>query len=96
MSRRSPRRDRRALWTRTGVADDDLSATVLVSGLRPAGDGLLARVARVCTEAGQAISLTLAHARNPGEFTMPAAPVPVVHVVEDPSILARRISLGAN
>lgn len=79
---------RRALWTRAGVADDELSATVLVGGLRPAGDGLLARVATACTEAGQATSLTLAHVRYPGEFILSEAPVPVVHVVENPSILA--------
>ncbi|MEV6734784.1 MULTISPECIES: TIGR02679 family protein [unclassified Streptomyces] len=80
--------ERRALWGRAGVADDELSATVLVGGLRPSGDGLLARVAAVCAEAGQAASLTLAHVRNPGEFALSAAPVPVVHVVENPSIVA--------
>ncbi|MER6497958.1 TIGR02679 family protein [Streptomyces sp. NPDC001455] len=80
--------ERRALWSRAGVADDELSATVLVGGLRPSGDGLLARVAAVCAEAGQAASLTLAHVRTPGEFTLPAALAPVVHVVENPSILA--------
>ncbi len=80
--------DRRALWTRAGVADDDLSATVLVGGLRPAGDGPLARVARVCAEAGQAASLPLAQLRSPGRFTLAAGPAPVVHAVENPSILA--------
>lgn len=79
--------DRRALWARAGVADDDLSATVLVGGLRPAGDGPLARVAHVCAEAGQAASLTLAQLRAPGEFTLAAGPAPVVHAVENPSIL---------
>ncbi|MFH8407239.1 TIGR02679 family protein [Streptomyces sp. NPDC018019] len=80
--------DRRALWTRAGVADDDLSATVLVGGLRPTGDGPLARVARVCAEAGQAASLTLAQLRSPGQFALADGPPPVVHVVENPSILA--------
>ncbi|MEU5161125.1 TIGR02679 family protein [Streptomyces sp. NPDC020875] len=81
--------ERRALWSRAGVADDELSATVIAAGLRPVGDGLLARVARLCTEAGQAASLTLAHVRNPGELTLPATPAPLlVHVVENPSILA--------
>ncbi|MGW0843478.1 TIGR02679 family protein [Streptomyces sp. NPDC002787] len=80
--------DRRALWTRAGVADDDLSATVLVGGLRPVGDGPLARVVRVCAEAGQAACLTLAQLRAPGELTLAAAPAPVVHAVENPSILA--------
>ncbi|MFI2242154.1 TIGR02679 family protein [Streptomyces chrestomyceticus] len=80
--------DRRALWTRAGVADDDLSATVLVAGLRPAGDGPLARVVRVCAEAGQAAGLTLAQLRSPGRFALAAGPAPVVHAVENPSILA--------
>ncbi|MBG0851903.1 TIGR02679 family protein [Streptomyces spinoverrucosus] len=80
--------ERRALWARAGVADDDLSATVLVAGLRPSGDGPLARVSRVCAEAGQAASLTLAQLRAPGEVTFAVAPTPVVHAVENPSILA--------
>ncbi|MFC9812711.1 TIGR02679 family protein [Streptomyces virginiae] len=80
--------DRRGLWARAGVADDELSSTVLVGGLRPPGDGLLARLTRACTDAGHAASLTLAHVRYPGEFALPAASVPVVHVVENPSILA--------
>ncbi|MCH0561290.1 TIGR02679 family protein [Streptomyces sp. MUM 16J] len=80
--------DRRALWTRAGVADDDLSATVVVGGLHPAGDGTLARVARVCAQAGQAASLTLAQVRAPGEFVLATEPAPVVHAVENPSILA--------
>ncbi|MGW0948116.1 TIGR02679 family protein [Streptomyces sp. NPDC002623] len=80
--------DRRALWTRAGVADDDLSATVLVGGLRAVGEGPLARVARACAEAGQAASLTLAQLRAPGEFTLACHPAPVVHAVENPSILA--------
>ncbi|SCF76035.1 TIGR02679 family protein [Streptomyces sp. Ncost-T10-10d] len=80
--------ERRALWSRAGVADDELSATVLVGGLRPSGDGLLARLAAACAEAGQAASLTLAHVRTPGRFALPAGSVPVVRVVENPSILA--------
>ncbi|MET7633077.1 MULTISPECIES: TIGR02679 family protein [unclassified Streptomyces] len=80
--------DRRALWTRAGVADDDLSSAVLVAGLRPAGEGPLAQLARVCTEAGQAASLTLAQLRSPGEFNLASDPAPVVHSVENPSILA--------
>lgn len=83
-----PAADRRALWTRAGVADDDLSATVLVGGLRPAGDGPVARVARVCAEGGQAAALTLAQRRAPGGFTLAAGPAPVVHAAENPSVLA--------
>ncbi|MFE3887782.1 TIGR02679 family protein [Streptomyces lydicus] len=80
--------DRRALWARAGVADDELSATVLAAGLRPIGDGPLARVARVCAEAGQAASLTLALIRAPDEFMLATEPAPVVHVVENPSVVA--------
>ncbi|MEV5200151.1 TIGR02679 family protein [Streptomyces sp. NPDC053720] len=80
--------ERRAPRSRAGVADDELCATT-VGGLRLGSDGPLARAARLCTEAGQAASLPLAHVRNPGELTLPAALVPlVVHVVENPSILA--------
>ncbi|UQA91936.1 TIGR02679 family protein [Streptomyces halobius] len=80
--------DRRALWDRAGIADDELSATVLAAGLRPLGNGLLARVACVCAEAGQAASLTLAQLRAPGTFTLTTGPAPVVHIVENPSVLA--------
>ncbi|MFE3263598.1 TIGR02679 family protein [Streptomyces sp. NPDC059215] len=79
--------ERRALWTRAGVADDDLSATVLIGGLRSSGAGPLARITCVCADAGQAASLTLAQLRAPGEFTL-ADRAPVVHIVENPSILA--------
>ncbi|MFJ1548486.1 TIGR02679 family protein [Streptomyces sp. NPDC088246] len=80
--------DRRAGWTRAGVADDELSATVLTAGLLPGGDGPLARVARVCAEAGQAASLTLAQVRAPGGLTLGTRPAAVVHVVENPSVMA--------
>ncbi|RZB16040.1 TIGR02679 family protein [Streptomyces sp. F001] len=79
---------RRALWARAGIADDELSTTVLAAGLCLMGDGPLARVVRVCTGAGQAASLTLAQVRAPGEFALAAAPEPVVHVTENPSVLA--------
>ncbi|MFC5143629.1 TIGR02679 family protein [Streptomyces aureoversilis] len=80
--------DRRRLWACAGIADDELSTTVLTAGLCPHGDGPLASVMRVCTEAGQAASLTLAQLRAPGEFTLPGTLGPVVHVTENPSILA--------
>ncbi|MFF7361980.1 TIGR02679 family protein [Streptomyces sp. NPDC008125] len=88
--------DRRALWGRAGVADDELSATVLTAGLRPGGEGPLAGTARVCAEAGQAAALTLALVRAPGAFALPA-PAPLVHVVENPSVMAlalRRFGLS--
>ncbi|NLU75520.1 TIGR02679 family protein [Streptomyces sp. HNM0575] len=76
---------RRALWARAGIADDELSTTVLTAGLCPDGHGTLSRVTNACTEAGQAASLTLAQLRTPGEFRFPAVPV---HITENPSIMA--------
>lgn len=56
--------DRRALWERAGIADDELSSTVLAAGLRPAGDSLTGRVLRMCAEGGQATALTLRQVRD--------------------------------
>ncbi|WP_329493752.1 TIGR02679 family protein [Kitasatospora herbaricolor] len=75
---------RRALWSRAGVADDELSAGVLAIGLRPQGEGPVARISRICARAGHPVSLTLAQLRTPGDFTGPAGPV---HVTENPSVL---------
>ncbi|MCF6468766.1 TIGR02679 family protein [Nonomuraea sp. MG754425] len=74
---------RRALWARAGVACDALSTTVLVAGLRPAGDGILARVLRAWD--GEPSVITLAQLRDvralePAERT--------VWVVENPTVLA--------
>ncbi|MFJ4918633.1 TIGR02679 family protein [Streptomyces sp. NPDC088725] len=76
---------RRALWSRAGVSDDELSTTVLAAGLRPLGDGTVSRISRTCAGAGQAVSLTLAQLRSPGEFGLTPGPV---HVTENPSVLA--------
>ncbi|MFD0398276.1 TIGR02679 family protein [Kitasatospora sp. NPDC127121] len=76
---------RRALWSRAGVADDELSATVLAVGLRPGGEGPVAEISRICAGAGHPVSLTLAQLRSPGEFTGPTGPV---HITENPSVLA--------
>ncbi|MFG2819861.1 TIGR02679 family protein [Kitasatospora sp. NPDC048365] len=76
---------RRALWSRAGVADDQLSATALAVGLSLRGDGPVARVSRICAEAGHPVSLTLAQLRSPGELALPAGPV---HITENPSVLA--------
>ncbi|MGW0811287.1 TIGR02679 family protein [Nonomuraea sp. NPDC002799] len=72
---------RRALWERAGVACDALSTTVLVAGLRPAGDGDLARVLRIWD--GQASVITLAHLRD--TLTVRERDV---WVVENPTVLA--------
>lgn len=76
---------RRALWSRAGVADDELSTTVLAAGLRPSGEGMLSRLSRICSESGHAVSLTLAQLRSPGDVRFPARPV---HITENPSVLA--------
>ncbi|MEU9129527.1 TIGR02679 family protein [Kitasatospora sp. NPDC048540] len=76
---------RRALWSRAGVTDDELSATVLAAGLRLPGDGPLARTARICAEAGHPVSLTLAQLRSPGPLGGLGGPV---HLTENPSVLA--------
>jgi uncharacterized protein (TIGR02679 family) len=59
-----PRRDRsaaerRSLWARVGVLLDELSAPVLVAGLRPGGDGLLATTLQAHADAGEPCRVTL-------------------------------------
>jgi uncharacterized protein (TIGR02679 family) len=76
---------RRALWERAGVANDELSTVVLAAGMRPAGAGLLRDVLTACAAAGQAAALTLAQVRLPDPARFPAVEV---HVVENPSVLA--------
>jgi uncharacterized protein (TIGR02679 family) len=76
---------RRALWQRVGVADDMLSPTALVGGLRPNGDGLLAATLRAWADAGQACAVTLAQLQA---LPLTRVPHPVVWVVENPSVLA--------
>jgi uncharacterized protein (TIGR02679 family) len=76
---------RRAMWARAGVADDELSGTVLAAGLRLVGDGLLSRITGACTRAGHAASLTLAQLRDPGDLRLCEGPV---HVTENPSVMA--------
>jgi uncharacterized protein (TIGR02679 family) len=46
---------RRALWERAAVADDELSSTVLVAGLRAADDSVAARILRLCADAGAGV-----------------------------------------
>lgn len=77
--------ERRAMWARAGVVDDDLSSTVLAVGLRALGDGVLSRIMCACVEAGHAASLTLAQLRNPGDLRLAAGPV---HITENPSVMA--------
>ena len=74
---------RRQLWKRSGVACDELSTTVLVAGMRPAGDGPLAIGMRGWADAAQATVVTLAqlHRHPVGHLQGP------VFVVENPSVM---------
>ncbi|MGW0251692.1 TIGR02679 family protein [Nocardia goodfellowii] len=75
----------RALWERAGVADDELSSTVLVAG-RPTGAGSVAgQLLGLCADAGIAGVLTLQQLRAAGRVEVAAD---VVWVVENPSVLA--------
>ena len=75
--------DRRQAWAAVGVELDPLSATVLVLGLRTAGDGLVAQLLRACADAGEPCRLTLRQLRR--------EPVVVDHevvfVCENPAVV---------
>ncbi|MGH3908707.1 MAG: TIGR02679 family protein [Pseudonocardiaceae bacterium] len=76
---------RRALWERAGVADDELSSVVLAAGLRPPGDDPASQILRVCADAGQAAALTLGQIRvTAWAHGLPA----IAWVFENPSVLA--------
>lgn len=77
--------ERRRLWERAGVADDELSSVVLVAGLRPSGPGLVSEILRLCADAGQVAALTLGQVRM---ATWPAGLAETVWVFENPSIVA--------
>ncbi|MGJ7907857.1 TIGR02679 family protein [Actinopolyspora sp. H202] len=85
---------RRELWERAGVAEDELSGTVLVSGPVLGGQGTAARLLRVGREDGQAVALTPAQLRDgdresgvQGGGIVPAEGVTEVYVVENPAVL---------
>ncbi|ONI85735.1 TIGR02679 family protein [Saccharothrix sp. ALI-22-I] len=75
---------RRALWERAGVVEDELSSVVLVAGLRLGGDDVGGRVLGVCADAGQVAALTLAQVRATSFAGAPGD----VWVFENPSVLA--------
>jgi uncharacterized protein (TIGR02679 family) len=76
---------RRALWERAGVTDDELSSVVLATGLRPPGGDPASQILRVCADAGQAASLTLGQIRAAAwTLGLPG----VIWVFENPSVLA--------
>jgi uncharacterized protein (TIGR02679 family) len=75
---------RRRLWAEVGVDCDALSATVLVHGLRPGGDALLARQLREAADAGEPRRITLRELeRSDLAFASPA-----IHVCENPAVVA--------
>ncbi|MDT0329991.1 TIGR02679 family protein [Nocardiopsis lambiniae] len=82
--------DRRALWGAFGVDCDVHSSSVLTLGLRPEGDGPLAATLRVWADAGRAAVVTLDQLSMDRSSTdaHPSWSAPVVHVVENPSVLA--------
>ncbi|MGA6165296.1 TIGR02679 family protein [Amycolatopsis magusensis] len=75
--------DRRALRERAGIADDELSSTVLATGFRTTGQDVANRILRVCADAGQAAVLTLQQLRK-SEIEPPQD----VWIFENPSVLA--------
>ncbi len=75
---------RRRLWERAGVADDELSSVVLAAGIRPANGGIAGAVSRLCADAGHAAALTLGQLRA----TTWDQDRQTVWVVENPSVLA--------
>ncbi len=76
---------RRQLWAEVGVDCDALSAQALVLGLRPRGDGVLARQLREAAEAGEPRRVTLRELRR---NALAAAPGEAVHVCENPAVVA--------
>ncbi|MFC4081702.1 TIGR02679 family protein [Amycolatopsis samaneae] len=75
--------ERRALWERAGIADDELSSTVLAAGLRLRGDDVVSRILHACAEAGTAAVLTLQQLRAAESREAPEQ----VWVFENPSVL---------
>lgn len=84
--------ERRALWEQAGIADDELSSTVLVAGLRPSGNDVVSKVLSACAEAGQAAVLTLQQLRASTTIKSPAT----VWVFENPSVLALALDRFGN
>jgi uncharacterized protein (TIGR02679 family) len=81
--------ERRALWERAGVADDDLSNVVLAAGIQPGGDDIASQILRACALAGHVAALTLSQLRA----SKLAQAIPdEVWVFENPSMLAMALA----
>lgn len=80
---------RRQLWAEVGVACDSLSADVLVLGLRPRGDALLAQRLRDAAQAGEPQRVTL---RELGPGLQVGADT-IVSICENPSVVAAAADL---
>jgi uncharacterized protein (TIGR02679 family) len=78
---------RRQLWARVGVICDPLSCQVLVAGLRPRGDCVLARHLREAADAGHPRRITLRELveQPPG---LGGLDDPMVCVCENPGVVA--------
>ncbi|MCR6484081.1 TIGR02679 family protein [Amycolatopsis sp. OK19-0408] len=76
--------ERRALWERAGITDDQLSSTVLAAGLRAQG-GAAGGILALCADAGLAATLTLQQLRATARLT---GTPPDVWIFENPSVLA--------
>lgn len=75
---------RRRLWEQAGVSENELSSTVLVAGIRPAGDSPLASVLTTWADGGHATVLTLSQLRDVAGLSIIES---VVWVVENPTVL---------
>jgi len=80
---------RRRLWQQAGVETDALSSTVLVAGLRLRGPGPVPLALGAWVDAGEAAALTLSQLRA---LTAPSPVGGVVHVVENPSVMAAALA----
>lgn len=77
--------ERRDLWNRAGVIENDLSCDVLVLGLAPLEGGLIGEGVRRFAEAGEPARLTLRQLFG-WDFLLPSAPR--VYVCENPVVVA--------
>lgn len=81
--------ERRALWERAGVADDDLSNVVLATGIRPTGEDIASQILRTCAAAGHVAALTLSQLRA---SDLDEGIPDEVWVFENPSMLAMALA----